>query len=186
MTSTEPVWMTPQALSRLQTELAALRRSGPSIEVPDDYMDYDDNLVARHAARQARIRQIQDLLTNAVVGEDPPDDGIAEPGMVLTVRYDDTGEMRHRGVLDAIAAGPCDRRSTPRRTAHLLHPQWGQPARDPTQGGALRGAPTETAAATVCPTAPQWRPPATRGHANRPRPDHPARTDDLACARSAT
>ena len=93
MTSTEPVWMTPQAHTRLQTELAALRRSGPSIEVPDDYMDYDDNLVARHASRQARIRQIQDLLTNAVVGQDPPDDGIAQPGMVLTVRYDDTGEI---------------------------------------------------------------------------------------------
>ena len=92
MTSTERVWMTRQAHTRLQTELAALR-SRPSIEVPEDFMDYDDNLVARYAARQARIRQIQDLLTNAVVGEDPPDDGIAEPGMVLTVRYDDTGEI---------------------------------------------------------------------------------------------
>jgi hypothetical protein len=55
--------MTPHAHTRLQTELAALRRSGPSIEVPDDYMDYEDNLVARHVARQLRIRQIQDLLT---------------------------------------------------------------------------------------------------------------------------
>ena len=69
-------------------------------------MDYDDNLVANYTARQARIRQIQDLLTNAVVGEDPPDDGIAEPGMVLTVRYDDTGEIETfllgvRGVEDA-------------------------------------------------------------------------------------
>ena len=98
--------MTPQAHTRLQTELAALRRSGPSIEVPDDYMDYDDNLVARHVARRVRIRQIQDLLTNAVVGEDPPDDGFAEPGMVLTVRYDDTGEFETfllgvRGAEDA-------------------------------------------------------------------------------------
>lgn len=33
------------------------------------------------------------MLLNAVVGEDPPDDGIAEPGMVLTVRYDDTGDI---------------------------------------------------------------------------------------------
>ena len=69
-------------------------------------MDYDDNLVANYTARQARIRQIQDLLTNAVVGEDPPDDGVAEPGMVLTVRYDDTGEIETfllgvRGVEDA-------------------------------------------------------------------------------------
>ena len=69
-------------------------------------MDYDDNLVANYTARQARIRQIQDLLTNAVVGEDPPDDGVAEPGMVLTVRYDDTGDIETfllgvRGVEDA-------------------------------------------------------------------------------------
>jgi transcription elongation factor GreA len=105
MTSTARVWMTPQAHTRLQNELAALR-SRPSIEVPDDFMDYDDNLVAGYRARQARIHQIQDLLTNAIVGEDRPDDGIAEPGMVLTVRYEDTGEIETfllavRGVEDA-------------------------------------------------------------------------------------
>ena len=91
MTSTEPVWMTREAHTQLQNELAALR-SRPNIEVPEDFMDYDDSLVANYTARQVRIRQIQHLLTNAVVGEDPPDDGVAEPGMVLTVRYDDTGE----------------------------------------------------------------------------------------------
>ena len=105
MTTTERLWMTPQAHSRLQDELAALRLR-PSVEVPDDFMDYDDNLVAKYSSRQARIRQIQDLLANAVVGEDPPDDGIAEPGMVLTVRYDDTGEIETfllgvRGAEDA-------------------------------------------------------------------------------------
>jgi transcription elongation GreA/GreB family factor len=97
--------MTSEAHTRLQNELAALR-SRPSIEVREDFMDYDDNLVAKYSARQARIRQIQDLLSNAVVGEAPPDDGIAEPGMVLTVRYDDTGEIEPfllgvRGAEDA-------------------------------------------------------------------------------------
>jgi transcription elongation GreA/GreB family factor len=97
--------MTREAYTRLQAELAALR-SRPSIEVPDDLMDYDDNLVAKYSARQARIRHIQDLLSSAIVGEDPPDDGIAEPGMVLTVRYDDTGEIETfllgvRGAEDA-------------------------------------------------------------------------------------
>jgi transcription elongation GreA/GreB family factor len=86
------MWMTRQAHTRLQNELAALRCQ-PNIEAPDDFMDYDDNLVTNYTARQARIRQIQHLLTNVVVGEDPPDDGVAEPGMVLTVRYDDTGEI---------------------------------------------------------------------------------------------
>ena len=105
MTGIEPVWMTRQAHARLRTELAALR-SRPHIEVPRDFMDYDDNLLANYNARQARIRQIQDLLANAAVGEDPPDDGIAEPGMVLTVRYADTGELETfllgvRGVEDS-------------------------------------------------------------------------------------
>ena len=92
MTSTERLWMTHEAHTRLRDELVTLR-SQPGIEVPDDFMDTDDNLVEKYLARQARMRQIQDLLSNAVVGEDPPDDGIAEPGMVLTVRYDDTGEI---------------------------------------------------------------------------------------------
>ena len=78
MTTTERVWMTRQAHTRLESELAALR-SRPSIEVPDDLMDYDGNL-ATHLARQTRIRQIRDLLSNANVGEGPPDDGIVEAG----------------------------------------------------------------------------------------------------------
>jgi transcription elongation GreA/GreB family factor len=71
-------WLTPQAHHRLRNELTALL--APARGRRDD------------EARNLRIRQISDLLTNAVVGEDPPDDGIAEPGMVLTVRFDDTGE----------------------------------------------------------------------------------------------
>ncbi|REF30298.1 transcription elongation factor GreA [Calidifontibacter indicus] len=44
-----------------------------------------------HAAKEeqgkmeARIRQLDALLRNAVVGEKPADDGIVEPGMVVTV-----------------------------------------------------------------------------------------------------
>jgi transcription elongation GreA/GreB family factor len=39
------------------------------------------------------MQRIHDVLVNAVVGEDPPDDGIAEPGMVVTIRYHDTGDI---------------------------------------------------------------------------------------------
>ena len=104
MTTTQGVWMTRRAYIRLQAELAGLR-SQPAIEVPDDFMDYDNNVVA-YQARQARIGQIHDLLANAIVGEDPPDDGAAEPGMVLTVRYDATGDTETfllgvRGAEDA-------------------------------------------------------------------------------------
>ena len=54
--------------------------------------DTDENDAAVRRAWQIRIQEIHELLINAVVGEDPPDDGIAEPGMVLTIRYDDTGD----------------------------------------------------------------------------------------------
>ncbi len=105
MTTTQGVWMTRRAYIRLQAELAGLR-SQPAIEVPDDFMDYDNNVVAAYRARQARIGQIHDMLANAIVGVDPPDDGVAEPGMVLTVRYDDTGDTETfllgvRGAEDA-------------------------------------------------------------------------------------
>ncbi len=168
MTSTEPVWMTREAYTRLQTELAALR-SRPTTEVAEDSRDNDQPLVTKFAARQARIRQIQDLLTNAVVGEDPPDDGIAEPGMVLTVRYDDTGEIETfllgvRGVEDAdvdvysmqspLGSAIAGARSGEQRTYSI--PSGGQPARDAPHGGALRYArPPGSDSVTVRPAARQ-------------------------------
>ena len=92
MTGIQRIRITPRDYSRLHDELAALRSRG-SIEVPDDFMDYDANLLARHSARQARIREIEDLLTNAmVVGKEAFFDPVAESGMVLTIRYDDTGD----------------------------------------------------------------------------------------------
>lgn len=90
MTRTEPVWVTPELHTRLQNELAALRALR-SIEIPDDFMGYDARLVARSSPRLRRIRELEDLLSTAVVGEDRCQ-GIAEPGMVLTIRYDATGE----------------------------------------------------------------------------------------------
>ncbi|MFE9750469.1 GreA/GreB family elongation factor [Saccharothrix saharensis] len=90
MTETRPrrAWLTPHAHQRLRAELAELNRTAGAA---DDPADQDDRAALRRQ-RQDRLREIQDLLANAVVGEDPPDDGIAEPGMVLTVRYDDTGD----------------------------------------------------------------------------------------------
>ena len=90
MTSIQRVRMTRQDYTRLHQELAALR-SRRGIEVPDDFMDFDANLIARHSARQARIREIEDVLTNAVVSEDVYDP-VAGAGMVVTIRYEPTGE----------------------------------------------------------------------------------------------
>ncbi|WP_409434711.1 GreA/GreB family elongation factor [Mycobacterium sp. SMC-14] len=80
MTDTHGVWMTQQAKDRLLAELAEL--SAPQAASGSEDID-------EQQARQARIHQIHDLLAVAVVGQDPPDDGVAEPGMVLTVRYSD-------------------------------------------------------------------------------------------------
>lgn len=89
MTSTTPrVWLTPQAHHRLRNELTALLT--PARTWPDD--EAGEPGIAGDQARERRIRQINDLLSHAVVGEDPPDDGVAEPGMVLTVRFDDAGD----------------------------------------------------------------------------------------------
>lgn len=89
MTTAQRIWMTPVAYRRLQDELTELRNL-LATEAADDSQE---NTVAVQRARQTRIQQIHDLLLNAVVGEDPPDDGVAEPGMVLTVRFDQTGDQ---------------------------------------------------------------------------------------------
>jgi transcription elongation GreA/GreB family factor len=83
MTDPQRVWMTRETRDRLEAELAELAEPRTDADV-DDWSE--------RQARHSRIHQIHELLTNAVVGEDPPDDGVAEPGMVLTVRYDDTDE----------------------------------------------------------------------------------------------
>lgn len=89
MTTSSPIWLTPQAHDQLQAELAELLAADNTGRA--DNTDPDDRVTARHQ-RLARIAHVRDLLSNAVFGQDPPDDGIAEPGMVLTVRYDDTDD----------------------------------------------------------------------------------------------
>lgn len=89
MTSTNRVWISPQAHERLHQELATLR---DLCSTAAEDGETGENATAIQRARHKRIQQIHDLLVNAVVGEDPPDDGVAEPGMVVTVRFDDTGE----------------------------------------------------------------------------------------------
>lgn len=89
MTSTQPVWISTQAYERLRQELATLRQLTTAAATDGDS---DENTTAVYRTWRARIQQIHGLLANATVGEDPPDDGIAEPGMVLTIRYDDTGD----------------------------------------------------------------------------------------------
>jgi transcription elongation factor GreA len=89
MASMQRNWISTHAYERLTRDLDTLRFlfSGG---IPDE--GTDENATAVRRAWAGRIQQIHDVLLNAVVGEDPPNDGIAEPGMVVTIRYDATGD----------------------------------------------------------------------------------------------
>lgn len=91
----ETTWLTQDAYDRLQAEYDHLVNVGRTeiadkIEAAREEGDLKEN-GGYHAAREeqakqeARIHQLDDLLRNAEVGEAPADDGIVEPGMVVTV-----------------------------------------------------------------------------------------------------
>ncbi len=94
-TASNATYLTQEAFDRLQAELREL--SGPGrveiakrIEAAREEGDLKEN-GGYHAAKEeqgkmeARIRQLTQILQNATVGEAPPDDGVVEPGMVVTV-----------------------------------------------------------------------------------------------------
>ena len=97
MTDQGTVWLTQEAYDKLQAELEDLK--GPKrqeiiekIAAARDEGDLKENS-GYHAAKddqgkqEARIRQLEDMLRKAEVGETPPNDGIVEPGMVVTVDF---------------------------------------------------------------------------------------------------
>ncbi|MDN5932210.1 MAG: GreA/GreB family elongation factor [Pseudonocardia sp.] len=73
------VWLTEQTLDRVRIELARLQME----RATGSHRGQND---PEH--RELRIRHLHELIQNAAVGHEPPDDGVAEPGMVLTVRYE--------------------------------------------------------------------------------------------------
>ena len=96
-TDADAIWLTQEAHAKLQAELENLR--GPvreeivaRIAAARDEGDLREN-GGYHAAREeqgkaeARIRQLEDMLRRARVGETPADDGVVEPGMVVTIRW---------------------------------------------------------------------------------------------------
>ena len=100
--NTAPVtWLTREAFDRLKAELDNLieNRSAISAEISArrEEGDLREN-GGYHAAREeqgkqeARIRQLQELLRTAQVGEAPTHAGMAGPGMVVTVRFEDDDE----------------------------------------------------------------------------------------------
>jgi transcription elongation factor GreA len=97
MTDTTVTWLTQESHDRLKTELDQLIANRPIIaaEINDrrEEGDLREN-GGYHAAREeqgqqeARIRQLQELLNTAKVGEAPKQSGVALPGSVVKVYYD--------------------------------------------------------------------------------------------------
>lgn len=80
---TNRTWLTPGTHERLTTELAVLTgMADPEAKDAHGFPSIEDK-----DAREARVNRIQEILKDAVIGEAPPDDGVAEPGMIVTVRY---------------------------------------------------------------------------------------------------
>ncbi|MBB1255057.1 transcription elongation factor GreA [Streptomyces alkaliterrae] len=97
-TSDNVTWLTQEAYDQLKAELDYL--SGPArteiakkIEAAREEGDLREN-GGYHAAKEEqgkqelRVRQLQQLLERARVGETPADDGVVEPGMVVTIAFD--------------------------------------------------------------------------------------------------
>ena len=98
MTDTQVTWLTQDAHDRLKSELDQLIANRPVIaaEINDrrEEGDLREN-GGYHAARdeqgqqEARIRQLQELLNQAKVGEAPKQSGVALPGSVVKVTFQD-------------------------------------------------------------------------------------------------
>ncbi|KQW48919.1 transcription elongation factor GreA [Nocardioides sp. Root1257] len=91
------IWLTQDAFDKLTQELEDLK--GPvrqeiiaRISAARDEGDLKEN-GGYHAAREeqgkleGRIRQLEDMLLRAEVGETPADDGVVEPGMKVTYKF---------------------------------------------------------------------------------------------------
>ena len=117
MTEQDTVWLTKDAFDKLQAELESLK--GPvrqevitRISAARDEGDLKEN-GGYHAAKdeqgkiEARIRQLEDILRHAEVGETPANDGVVEPGMVVTYKFvGDTDDEAETFLLGAREIDP--------------------------------------------------------------------------------
>ncbi len=117
MTEQDTIWLTQEAFDKLSAELENLK--GPvrqeiidRISNARDEGDLKEN-GGYHAAREeqgkveGRIRQLEDMLRRAEVGETPANDGVVEPGMVVTIRFtgDNDTEKFLLGARENLAEG---------------------------------------------------------------------------------
>ena len=106
-------FLTQEAYDRLKAELEQLTGVGRieiarTIEEAREEGDLKEN-GGYHAAREqqgkmeARIRQLTELLQNAVVGQAPADNGVIAPGMLVTVEIfgdEETFLLGNREIAD--------------------------------------------------------------------------------------
>lgn len=96
-TGSETIWVTQEAYDRLVAELNRLKNEvlpdiTQKIALARDEGDLKEN-GGYHAAREeqgktdAQIRQLEDRLRRAEVGEAPADDNMVEAGMKVTIRF---------------------------------------------------------------------------------------------------
>ncbi len=113
--TTAETWLTQEAFDRLTNELEQLSVHGRNdiarkIEIAREEGDLKEN-GGYHAAKEeqgkieARIRQLTALLRHASVGN-PPDDGIVEPGMLVSAKI--AGEKTEFVVGNREIAGDSD------------------------------------------------------------------------------
>lgn len=95
--TTDTVWLTQAAYDKLHAELDHLRGEvradiTAKIAAAREEGDLKEN-GGYHAAREeqgkneARIRQLEDMLRRAQVGETPADSGVVEAGMKVSIRF---------------------------------------------------------------------------------------------------
>ena len=118
----QTTWLTQEAYDRLSAELQEAK--GPrradivaKIEAARDEGDLKEN-GGYHAAKdeqgknEARIRQLTQMLENAVVGEAPASDGTVAPGMVVVIAFDGDKDDTDRLLLGSRESGTADLRAT--------------------------------------------------------------------------
>jgi transcription elongation factor GreA len=98
---TPVTWLTQEAYDRLSKELEQLIANRPLLakEINDrrqegDLRENGGYQAAREeqGKQEGRIAQLQALLREAKVGEPPVSEGVAGPGMIVTVRFDGDDE----------------------------------------------------------------------------------------------
>jgi transcription elongation factor GreA len=115
VTVSEPqaTWLTQVAHDRLKHELDELIANRSAIAAEIQARREEGDLAENsgyHAAREeqdrqeARIRQLNQMLSNAKVGEAPTESGVAHAGSVVTIRYED-GEETETFLLAARVEG---------------------------------------------------------------------------------